>query len=186
VPKRKLNNVSQRSDGRWVARKSFGYKPDGSPNRKVFYGSTAAEAALRLADYERQVENGLNIDAVNISFEQWINQWMRIYKLQSLRPHTYDVFEGFINNRIVPALGTLKLLKLRPEHLQSFINNLKKENGDNLSVSTIKQIKCILFGALSQAVKNGLITRNPQMLSVFQKAARGRLQRLLQENKQRY
>ena len=54
-----------------------------------------------------------------------------------------------------------KLLKLRPEHLQAFINSLKKENGDTLSVSTAKQIKCILSGSLGQAVKNGLITRNP-------------------------
>ena len=53
MPKRKQPNVTQRTDGRWVARKAFGHKLDGSPNRKVFYGSTAAEAAQKLADYER-------------------------------------------------------------------------------------------------------------------------------------
>lgn len=161
MPKRKLNNVTQRADGRWVARKIFGYKPDGSPNRKIFYGNTAAEAAHKLTDYERQVENGLNTDAANLSFEQWLPLWMREYKLKSLRPHTYDTYETLIKNRVNPILGKHKLLKLRPEHLQAFINNLKKENGEDPAVSTIKQIKCILSGALGQAVKNGLITRNP-------------------------
>ena len=105
MPKRKLNNVTKRTDGRWAARKVFGYKPDGSPNRKVFYGSTAAEASQKLADYERQVENGLNVDAASLSLEQWLNLWMREYKLQALRPHTYDTYETFIRTRIVPALG---------------------------------------------------------------------------------
>ena len=66
MPKRKLSNVSKRTDGRWEARKTFGYKPDGSPNRKTFYGSTAAEAAQKLADYEKKVENGLDVDAASL------------------------------------------------------------------------------------------------------------------------
>ena len=161
VPKRKLNNVTQRADGRWVARKIFGYKPNGKPNRKSFYAGTAFEASQKLSDYERQVENGLNADAETLNFSKWLTLWIYEYKLKSLRPHTYDTYETLIKFRIIPALGKYKLLKLRPEHLQAFINNLKKENGEALSVSTIKKIKCVISGALKQAVKNGLITRNP-------------------------
>jgi len=160
MPKRKQSHVTKRGDGRWQAQKTFGYKPNGSPNRKTFYGATATEAAAKLAAYEKQVADGLNTEAASLTLEQWLKIWLTTYKLQSLRPHTYDVFEGFIKNRIIPALGNHKLLRLRPEHLQSFINNLKKDNGENLSVSTIKQIKCILFGALGQATRNGLVTRN--------------------------
>ena len=161
MPRRKLNNVTQRADGRWIARKVFGYKPDGSPNRKVFYGSTAAEASQKLTDYERQVENGLNTDTASLNFEQWLVLWLREYKLKVLRSNTYDTYETLIKTRIAPVLGRHKLLKLRPEHLQAFINSIKKENGEVPAVSTVKQIKCIISSALGQAVKNGLITRNP-------------------------
>jgi len=80
MPKRKLNNITQRKDGRWVARKIYGYKADGTPNRKNFYGFTSTEAAQKLADYERQIENGLNVDAVNLTFEQWLDLWLKEYK----------------------------------------------------------------------------------------------------------
>jgi len=161
MPKRKLNNITQRKDGRWVARKVFGYKPNGKPNRKNFYGSTSAEAAQKLADYERQIENGLNVDAVNLTFEQWLDLWMKEYKFQVLGARTYDVYEYSIKSVIIPVLGKYKLLSLRPEHLQSFINGVKKKNGDPLSVGTIRKFKSIISDALGQAVKNGLIIRNP-------------------------
>ena len=161
MPKRKLNNVTQRKDGRYVARKIFGYKEDGSPNRKAFYGSTAAEASQKLADYERQVENGLNVDASSLTFGQWLNLWLTEYKFNSISPTTYDGYENFIKNRIAPALGRHKLLKLRAEHLQAFINGLKKENGEPMAAQSVRKIRNILYGALEQAVKNGLITRNP-------------------------
>ena len=109
MPKRKLNNVTQRKDGRWVARKVFGYKPDGKPNRKTFYGSTAAEAAQKLTDYERQVENGLNVDAKNLTFQQWLDIWLKEYKFQILTPGTYDNYEDVIKSRIAPALGRYQL-----------------------------------------------------------------------------
>ena len=161
MPRRKLNNVTQRKDGRFVARKIFGYKDDGSPNRKAFYGNTAAEASQKLADYERQVENGLNVDASSLTFGQWLNLWLMEYKFNSISPTTYDGYEHFIKKNIVPALGRHRLLKLRAEHLQAFINGLKKKSGEPMAAQSVRKIRNILQGALEQAVKNGLITRNP-------------------------
>ena len=161
MPKRKLNNVTQRKDGRWEARKVFGNKPDGSPNRKSFFGATAAEAAEKLAAYEKQVENGLNVEAESLTLEQWIKTWMREYKLKTVRAKTFDTYDILIRFNIIPVLGQHKLLKLRPEHLQAFINGLKKENGEAPSLATLQKIKHVLSGALGQALKNGLITRNP-------------------------
>ncbi len=161
MPKRRPNNVTQRKDGRWVARKVFGRRPDGKPNRKAFYGSTAAEAAQKLADYERQLENGLNANAANLTFGQWLDIWLREYKFQVLTPGTYDKYEEIIRLRLKPALGNYKLLSLRPEQLQAFINNLKKVNGEPMAVKSVIKIKAVMSGALGQAVKNGLIIRNP-------------------------
>jgi integrase len=161
MPKRKLNNVSQRKDGLWEARQTYGYKPDGKPLRKSFYGKTAGEALKKLDEYSRQVENGLNVDTNNMTVEKWLCAWLREYKLHNLRPTTYDTYEYFIKKSINPVLGKHPLLKLRPDHLQSFINSLRKEGGEAPSVSTVKQIKVIISSALQQAVKNGLITRNP-------------------------
>jgi len=161
MPKRKLSNVSQRKDGIFEARQTFGYKSDGKPIRKSFYGKTAGEALNKLEEYARQVENGLSLDSKSMTFAQWLEIWLREYKLQNLRPHTYDTYEHFIQKRIVPVLGRFPLMKLRPDQLQTFINNIRKDDGTTLSASTVKQIKVIISSALQQAVKNGLITRNP-------------------------
>ena len=161
MPKRKLSNVSQRKDGIFEARQTFGYKTDGKPIRKSFYGKTATEALQKRDEYMKQVDNGLSVETKGLTLEQWLHIWLREYKFQNLRPHTYDTYENFIEKRIIPVLGRHQLLKLRPDHLQTFINNLRKEDGTPPSASTVKQIKVIISSALQQAVKNGLITRNP-------------------------
>ncbi|MCL1884146.1 MAG: site-specific integrase [Defluviitaleaceae bacterium] len=161
MPKRKLSNVSQRKDGIFEARQTFGYKSDGKPIRKSFYGKTANEALKKLEDYAKQVDNGLSLDSRSLTFGQWLDIWLREYKLQNLRPTTYDTYENLIKVRIIPELGKHPLLKLRPDQLQTFINNLRKEDGSPLSTSTVRQIKVIISSALQQAVKNGHITRNP-------------------------
>lgn len=166
MPKRKLNHVTQRADGRWMARKTFGYTPDGKPNRKTFYGDTSAEAAEKMKEYEKQLEDGLNVDAANINFGSWLDVWLHEYKLHNVGEQTYDSYEGYIQSRIKPALGRHRLRELRPEHIQSFINSLKSvqlknsKDKSGLSSASITKIKNIISGALSQAVKNGLITRN--------------------------
>jgi len=161
MPRFKKSNVYfDKEKNLYHARVTVGYNTNGKPNRKSFYGKTEAEALKKLSEYKQQINSGLNVDAGKMTFGEWLAIWMRDYKRHDLKEHTYDEYEKFINKRIVPALGRHQLLKLRPEHLQKFFVDLRKDDGTNPSTSMLKHIKSIISGALNQAMKNGLITRN--------------------------
>ena len=62
---------------------------------------------------------------------------------------------------MVPGLGSSKLSKLEPLEIQEFYNGL---TGKGLAPKTIRNIHGVLNSALNQAVKWGLIRRNPASL----------------------
>ena len=161
MPRKRPSNVSRRADGRWVARKVFTSEESGTVHRKAFYGNSAAEASAKLSEFERQLEDGLCADSVSLSYEQWLSVWLLEYKRNSVKPTTYDSYEYLINSRIIPALGRYKINDLRVNILQGFINSLRKENGVTMAMQSVKKIKTILNVSLKQALKNGLIARNP-------------------------
>ena len=72
-----------------------------------------------------------------------------------------------IEQKIIPALGHLKIAKIKPIHLQSFYNNLledgvrKDGKPGGYSPVTIKKDHAILSSMLTQAVQWQLIESNP-------------------------
>lgn len=48
----------------------FGFKNDGSPNRKSFYGKTATEVLQKLHEFKNQADNGLDIDASEMTVDK--------------------------------------------------------------------------------------------------------------------
>jgi integrase len=91
-------------------------------------------------------------------FADWLDVWMREYKLNSVGFSTYESYRLAIENHVVPKLGRLKLNQITPEHLQTFINSRMK-NG--ISSACAIKMKNIINAALKQAVKNRMIPYNP-------------------------
>jgi integrase len=76
----------------------------------------------------------------------------------SLRPKTWMQYTQIVRQHIIPNLGSIKLKDLRPDHIQSFYA-AKQETGT--SIRTVRLIHAVLHRALTQALRWGLITRNP-------------------------
>jgi Site-specific recombinase XerD len=170
MPSRKQSNVTLRKDGLYQASKVFGYKDNGKPNRKTFYGKTQREALEKLNAYAREVERGRDIDMSSYTVKAWVELWLTTYKLGKLKPHTYDTYELLVNNYIIPRLGNVQIDKLKPTAVQGFVNGLS----DALSPSTVKQTAGILKRALEQAYKNRLIVYNPAAGMILPKAEKVR------------
>jgi integrase len=62
-----------------------------------------------------------------------------------------------VRHHLKPTLGHIALKDLRPDHVQRFYN---KKRDAGLSARTIRYIHTVLHGALKQALKNQLVTRN--------------------------
>jgi hypothetical protein len=75
-------------------------------------------------EFEEKVKNGNYLKGEKITLMDFSEKWMKEYCLPNLSFTTYNSYQQYMDQKILPALGHLKLSKLQPMHLQSFYNNL--------------------------------------------------------------
>lgn len=145
-------HIRLRPDGSWEARLSV-------PNHKPrsFYGKTQAEA-MRKRDEARMRLSGLAFDADTLTFGEYLGRWLKDSVRGSVRETTFDNYETLVRRHLVPALGSLKLSKLRAAHLQG-LYRAKLEEG--LTPGRVRLIHAVASRALNQAVKWQLLPSNP-------------------------
>ncbi len=74
-------------------------------------------------------------------------------------PRTLKFYEQFVRCHVKPEFGDVKLSRLSPQKIESFLLDLQRERG--LSSTTAHHIGTKLRGALGVAVEKGLIAMNP-------------------------
>ena len=149
--------IKHRSDGRWEAQYIAGINPaTGKYIRKSVYARTQAECRKKLSAAIAAVDNGTYTDPEKMTVRQWLSIWQETY-CGHLAPRTRSMYAGFVNNRIIPALGAVKLDRLNAPTIQRFYNDLAGE----LSPKTISNVHGILHKALKQAQELDYIQKNP-------------------------
>jgi integrase len=155
--------IVKRQDGRWVASITLGRDPvTGKPKRAWFYGKTRQDVAEKLTKALQDRKQGTFVVPHKVTLGEWLDTWLWEYKKPSLRPTTFDNYEMLVRRHLKPALGTLALRDVRPEHLQHFYND-KVQHGS--SARTVRLCHILLHGALAQAEKNQLVVRNVSKLT---------------------
>lgn len=163
---------NRNKDGQLISfrfRVGDGYGIDGKQRRKTMtwkvpHGMTekqaikAAQAAA--VEFENQVKNGLAGSQRALKLSDFIPMYLEVKK-DVLSPRTYEFYSGVIDTLIIPLLGHIKLVDLKPAHVQQFIKYMQDNSPVKLSPSTIKRKLAILQSILKQAVKLGLIQTNP-------------------------
>jgi integrase len=76
---------------------------------------------------------------------------------EKLRTSSYVKYKKVINSYLVPELGHIQLQKLTPQQVQAFYTKKRK---DGLAPKTVNSIHGILHGALDNAVRWNLVSRN--------------------------
>ena len=84
------------------------------------------------------------------TLEEWVNEWLRVYKKIMIKPSTY---ESYLNDIKRIKCGVL-LKKLTNKDIQSIVNGLVLEG---LQSSTIKHTLCMIRQSLVKARKLGHI-----------------------------
>jgi integrase len=89
----------------------------------------------------------------------YLNAWLREREtLGTLRPHTVGCHEAAIRLHLVPHIGHIPLDRLSPSAIQHLYIVLMD---GNLKSATVRRATNILHAALEEAVRRGLILRNP-------------------------
>ncbi len=149
-------SIYKRKDGRWVAVVNIGYK-HGKRSRKSFYGRTRKEVQGKLTTALAAQQQALPLPPEKQTVGGFLAYWLEESVKPSLRPKTYHSYAQLVRLHLDPALGRIRLTKLDPRHVQSFLNE-KLEAG--LSPRTVQYLHAILRRALGQALKWGLVARN--------------------------
>lgn len=134
-------------------------------------GKTDAEkkrkAEKELAKFIAEVENNSFVEPTKLTLESFSKCWLKDYAEKNLAPKTVFRYKQLLDSRIIPALGHLKLDKLKPIHFIEFYNNLQEDGiridgkKGGLSARTIGHHHRLLHSILTCAVKWQLLNSNP-------------------------
>ncbi len=154
---RKLpKGIRQRDTGKYEGRFTYQYQS------YSVYADTITETKKRMNDLRYKLEHGMFVQKEKMTFEQWFNIWMNEYKINCVKNSTYNSYYKYYNGTIKEKLGGYNISDIRGEHIQNLYNVMISKN---YAVSTIKIVSTVLNGCFQQALKNGLIERNPVALA---------------------
>ncbi len=104
------------------------------------------------------LDNGTFVKPAKTTLAEYLGQWLKDYCWSNLAPRTAEGYESIVRCHLVPSLGQIHLTQLKPEHIQHLYSE-KLTAG--LSHRTVRYIHVTLHKALHNAVKLGMIARNP-------------------------
>ena len=95
----------------------------------------------------------------DLSLGHYLQEWLA-HARGRVRATTYAGYEYLIRVHAVPALGEVPLSELSPLHVQRLYSSLLVP-GRHLSAGTVLNLHLVLTQALGQAVRWGILERNP-------------------------
>ena len=176
IPKRRANgegNIRKRKDGRWEGRYTAGYDQEtGKRIIKNVLGKTQAEVKEKL---KAAISESQKLDvskAGSFTVASWVRTWYEVYAEPRIRPNTKSYYTNYIENHIIPGIGSVPLDKLTTIQIQRFYNNLQKSGrvqrknfpplkDVSLSPRVVRGVHTLLRNCLEQAVAERLILTNP-------------------------
>lgn len=141
-----------RADKRVQVTLTIGYKADGKPDRKSFYGKTRAEAMRKKQEYIDRRKNGIALQDMTVT--EWVDTFKSLYRT--------NVHEAYLRNDDVPydrlckAIGHMYISDVCEADLQKCLNSVR-----GMSVSTIRKYYYTIQRVFRKAKRNKLISDNP-------------------------
>lgn len=138
---------------------SMTWKPDDGMTPKQIEKELKRQSVL----FEEACMKGFQSKAVK--FETFCAEWFEDYAKTNLRNTTYERLLQ-LRGRIYPVIGHIRMDKITPRQIQTFVNSLSKEGanertGKPLAPKTIRHNLSLISDVFSYAVKMGVVAENP-------------------------
>jgi integrase len=164
---RRTGHIRERSPGSFELRYELSADPGTGRRRTatVTVRGSRKDAEKELRRLLRALDTGEHIEPHRVTVREWLATWLGAIR-QEVAPRTAERYAEIVNNFLVPALGRLQLSKLASSHIQEAYNGWAacgRRDGKpgGLSPQTRRHIHRVLSAALSRAVEQQLIVRNP-------------------------
>mgnify|MGYP001179502167 CR=1 FL=1 len=168
--RRPRGHIERRGLNRYRLWVPLGKGPDGRYQhyKETFHG-TEEDAKRRLTELLHQMDAGRISATGEVPFEAYLQEWYRYVASVETGILTHREYKRLMDKRIIPALGSITLNKLRPIHIKRFYASLLQ---DGLSPASVRKIHAVISGSLNYAVQMQLINDNPASSVTLPKARR--------------
>ncbi len=152
--------MHERRPGIWTLRVYVGRDAGGRPvQRSRTVNGTKREAETALARFVAEQDD---VRPARTGFQatvsQLLDEWLKVGKQRGWTTYTEHRYSSYVEGRLRPALGKIKISRLGPAELDRFYADLLAEG---LSPTTVRHVHGILSSACELAVDWGWLTRNP-------------------------
>ena len=147
--------ISKRQDGTYEGKISLGVDAEGKRKRKTVYGKTKKEVLAKIDEVKQQLANGTFSDS-KLTVKSYLEQWLT-HKEKQVKPRTTELYRHLMEFHVIPKIGGKRLDKLTPLDIQNMVSDTAVKGG----ARTANMCRTVLYSALKQALRWGLIPRNP-------------------------
>ncbi|GAH19776.1 unnamed protein product [marine sediment metagenome] len=159
-------HIRKRSKSSWTIWVDLGRDPEtGKRKQKLLtVRGTKKDAERELRAVLTRIEGGVYVKPTKLTVGEYLKQWLQDYAKVNTGPRTYEGYAGIVHAHLIPALGSIPLVALQPQHIQTYYSKAlqfgRKDGKGGLSAETIRHDHRVLFEALRHAVKQGVLIRN--------------------------
>jgi integrase len=152
-------SITQRSDGRWMARVDLGWQ-DGKRRYKAVYGRTRRAVSDKLTKALRDVQQGTALPDERQTVEQYLTGWLE-HKHGRLRPRAWSTYEQAVRLHLLPGLAKIPVARLTVAQLEKWFTT---HQAGGASARAVRYARTVLRAALNRARKSGMVTQNAAAL----------------------
>ncbi|WP_375497182.1 tyrosine-type recombinase/integrase [uncultured Jatrophihabitans sp.] len=148
-----MASLAKRADGHWRAR----YR-DAAGNEHSRHFKRKVDAQRWLDEVTTAVTTGMYVDPgrSQITVGDWAQRW--IETKVNLKPSTHARYEGLLRVSVLPRWKNVKLVDVTHEGVAAWVASLTKKG---LAPATVRQAHRVFSLALTLAVRDGRLARNP-------------------------
>lgn len=118
-------------------------------------------------DFEAKIKSGAAMDGRKVTLKEFSDRWLEEVAKQKLQPATVNKYREELQDKILSALGHLKLSELKPHNINAFFVGLTKDGArkdgktGGYSKGSISKTRNVLSSILRTAAEWEIIERNP-------------------------
>ncbi len=158
MPKKRSNGegtLRRRTDGRWESAIMDGYRPDGKPKVKYFYGKTQKEVKEKVRAWEANRASGIDASS-DFTFRQWSDIWYEGHR-DNVTPTTQESYK-YTLRILQDFFGPRKISEVKPYDVEEFLKKLRR---DGRSDSYLAGCRGMFYQIFHKAEANDLVRKNP-------------------------
>lgn len=160
-------HIRERGKGNWYAVIDLRDPTTGKRKRKwhSLKAGGKREAQIECAALVASLDAGTYAEPTKTTLGEFLGRWLAHIKTQ-VSPKSHERYASIVNQNLVPALGAVRLVNLRPMQISeaysdALTSGRKDGKEGGLSPRTVGHMHRVLKQALSQALRWKELTHNP-------------------------